>query len=488
MGLTGFFFGGIMFQKQLILRNGWIALNFFNTARILKTEPAAGEIPPVKSLLGDTIGVAWPSVVESFLVALVGFIDTIMVSTLGSYAIAAVGLTQQPKCIGLAIFLAMSTAISALVARRRGEQNRESAVRVLRTCVAVALVLTAVISLVFVAFADQIIRFAGSAPDTHEAAVEYFQIIMAGLVFTTIMMVINAAQRGAGNTQIAMRTNIVSNLVNVLFNYLLIGGNLGFPALGTRGAAIATVIGSVFGCAMSIGSLFSKQAFVYIRGVKGFLASRFDIRSLLNVGSSAFVEQIFLRIGFLLFAITVANLGTTAYAAHQIGMNMMHLTFSLGDGLSVASVALIGRSLGQERRDLAKLYASMCQRLGLLCAVVMSLVFFFFGRNLFGLFSSEVSILDYGVMIMRMLCVIIYMQISQVVFFGCLRGAGDTKYTAFASLISVAIIRPALSWLLCYPLGLGLFGVWLGLAGDQFMRFMLGYVRIKQGKWLKIKI
>ena len=313
-------------------------------------------------------------------------------------------------------------------------------------------------------------------------------IIMGGMIFNVLSMGINAAQRGAGNTKIALRTNMVSNLVNVVFNYLLIGGNFGFPALGTRGAALATVIGSVLGCAMSLHSMFAKSSFVYIRGVKGFFTSRFDVRSLLNVGSSAFVEQIFLRIGFLLFAITVANLGTTAYAAHQIGMNMMSLTFSLGDGLSVASVALIGRSLGEERRDLAKLYASMCQRIGLFCAFVMSMVFLFFGRNLYGLFSSEQEILDMGVMIMRMLCVIIYLQITQVIFFGCLRGAGDTKYTAFASMISVAIIRPGLSWLLCYPLGLGLLGVWLGLFGDQFMRFCLGYFRMKQGKWLKIKI
>lgn len=104
--------------------------------------------------------------VESFLVALVGFIDTIMVSTLGSYAIAAVGLTQQPKFIGLALFMSMSTAISALVARRRGEQNRESAVRILKTCILVAVILTAIISVTFTAFADPIIRFAGSADDT----------------------------------------------------------------------------------------------------------------------------------------------------------------------------------------------------------------------------------------------------------------------------------------------------------------------------------
>ena len=355
-------------------------------------------------------------------------------------------------------------------------------------CLGAVMILTAIISTLAIIFADPIIRFAGAQADTQQAVVEYFRIISGGLIFTTVMLTINAAQRGAGNTKLAMRTNMVSNLVNVVFNYLLIGGNLGFPALGVRGAAIATVIGTVCGCAMSIISLFSRQSFVYIRGVKGWISSKFDIKSILNVGSSAFVEQIFMRIGFFLFAITVASLGTTAYAAHQIGMSMMSLSFSFGDGFSVASVALIGRSLGQKRRDLAKLYASMCQRMGLLCAFMMSMVFLFFGRDLFSLFSSEPEILDIGVMIMRILCFVIYMQITQVIFFGCLRGAGDTKFTALSSLISVAIIRPGMSWLLCNPLGLGLLGVWLGLVCDQVTRFLLGFFRVRQGNWLKIKL
>ncbi len=463
-------------------------MKLFDPARILKNEPPKGDIPSGKELLRETVAIAWPSVVESFLVALVGFIDTAMVSTLGAYAIAAVGLTQQPKFIGLCVFMSMSTAISALVARRRGEENRESAVRIVRMCIVVTLILTAIISAAFVAFADPFIRFAGSAADTHEAAVEYFQVIMSGIVFTTVMLVINAAQRGAGNTKLAMRTNLVSNGVNVVFNYLLIGGNFGFPALGTRGAAIATVIGSACGCAMSVFSLLSKNSFLYPRGIRGWLASRFDVRSLLNVGLSAFVEQIFMRIGFLLFAITVANLGTTQYAAHQIGMNMMSLSFSFGDGLSVASVALIGRSLGQARQDLARLYSSMTRRLGLCFAFLMSMVFLFLGRALFSIFSNEAEILNLGEMIMRVLCVVIYFQITQVIMTGCLRGAGDAKFTALSSLISVAIIRPGLSWLLCYPCGLGLFGVWMGLFGDQFTRFLLSFVRLRQGKWLQIKI
>ena len=138
-------------------------MELFNAQHVLHGEPVTGELPSTNSLFKTTINMAWPSMVESFLVALVGFIDTIMVSTLGSYAIAAVGLTQQPKFIGLTLFMSMSTAISALVARRRGEQNRESAVRILKTCILVAVILTAIISVTFTAFADPIIRFAGSA-------------------------------------------------------------------------------------------------------------------------------------------------------------------------------------------------------------------------------------------------------------------------------------------------------------------------------------
>ena len=79
-------------------------------------------------------------------------------------------------------------------------------------------------------------------------------------------------------------------------------------------------------------------------------------------------------------------------------------------------------------------------------------------------------------------------QITQVIFSGCLRGAGDTRYTALVSLISVAFIRPFAGWLFCYPLALGLFGAWLGLAFDQIMRFILTWVRFRRGRWTNIKI
>lgn len=462
-------------------------MHFINPARICKGMEL-GDLPPEREIIKTTLTIAWPSVLESFFVCLAGMMDTIMVSSLGSYAIAAVGLTQQPKFLGLALFLSMNVAVSAVVARRKGEDDREGANRVLRMALWVTILLTAIISVVFVVFADPIVTLVGSQPDTHEYAVEYLQIIMGGIGFSTISLVLNAAQRGAGNTRIAMTTNLVSNMVNIVFNYLLIGGHFGFPALGVRGAAIATVIGTVCACFMSIASVLHKDGFIYLRAVKGWIADKFNIRSIINVWSSSFVEQVCLRIGFLLFSMIVARLGTTELAAHQIGMNMMSLSFSFGDGLSVAAVTLIGQSLGRKRPDMAKIYGNVCQKVGLICAVVVSTVYVLFGRQIFQLYSNETAILDYGVVILNILSVMLFFQILQVVQFGCLRGAGDTRFTAMVSLISVTFIRPALSWLLCYPLGLGLIGAWMGTFGDQAVRFVMSFIRFHKGSWTKLKL
>ena len=207
---------------------------------------------------------AWPAIVESFFVAFAGLIDSLMVSSLGSYAVAAVGLTTQPKLLGLALFFALNVAISALVARRRGEKKQDSANEILLTAIFFIVIAAIISSIAFVFFASAIIGLCGSTADTHNDAVVYFRIIMGGMIFNCIQMGINAAQRGAGNTKITMRTNVTSNTINILLNYLLINGRFGFPALGIRGAALATISGTVVACIMSVASIFKKESFLSI--------------------------------------------------------------------------------------------------------------------------------------------------------------------------------------------------------------------------------
>lgn len=444
-----------------------------------------------KSYIKTTLRVAWPAVMESFFVALVGMVDSLMVSRLGTYAVAAVGLTTQPKFLGLALFSAVNVALSAITARRKGQNDREAANRTMLLVLFYVLLVGAVVSVICVTFADSFIRLAGSKADTHDAAVAYFRIIMGGMMFTIISLAINAAQRGSGNTKIAMRTNLTSNLVNVVFNYLLIEGHFGFPALGIEGAAIATVIGTVVACGMSIASIFRKDSFInvgYIIANK--LKTTFaDAKALVKLASSVFIEQMLLRVGFMSVAVMAANLGTQEYAAHQVGMNVMSLSFSFGDGMQVAAVTLIGQSLGRKEPEMAKKYGTICQRVGNMISVILSMLYLVGGKAFFrAYFPTDDYAVSIGVHIMQVMVLIVLLQIAQVIYMGCLRGAGDVKFTTVASTLSVTLIRPTVSYLCAYMLKLGVIGIWFGIVGDQIMRLILTSWRFNSGKWTKIEV
>lgn len=440
--------------------------------------------------INTAVGMAWPSVLESFFVALAGMVDTMMVSSIGAYAVAAVGLTTQPKFIGLALFIATNVSVSALVARRKGEQDAYGANETLLTALVFTALAGTAVSLASVWLADPIIRLCGSGPDTHEGAVLYFRIIMGGMLFNIISLVINAAQRGSGNTRIAMTTNVTSNLLNIIGNYLLIGGHFGFPALGIRGAAIATVFGTVVACVMSFASLFRKDSFVNIRAMvrdRVRLSLR-PVKAIAKLSSSVFLEQLLMRAGFMSTAVMAARLGTDAFAAHQAGMNILSISFSFGDGMQVAAVALIGRSLGEKRPRLARLYGNICQRIGNVISLVLSVLFLLGGRILYRIYFDEPHIVDMGVTVVRVIVLIVIVQIAQVIYMGCLRGAGDVIFTTIASTISVTIIRTAVSYIMCYVVGWGLMGIWMGILADQVSRFLFTSWRFKAGKWTKIQI
>lgn len=436
-----------------------------------------------------TIKMAWPSVLESVSVSLAGMIDVLMVSTISSEAVAAVGLTTQPKFLGLAFFIATSVAVSALVARRKGENNPKEANQILFSALGLSILVGIVISAGCVFFASQIMQFSGSEPVTHKPAVQYFSIVMGCMLFNVISIIINAAQRGAGNTKIAMRTNLVSNGVNIIFNYLLINGNLGFPKLGIQGAAIATVLGTVVASIMSMISLVQSDFFCVRTVFKtNSIAIKKSLINIFKISYSVFAEQVLMRIGFMSVSIMAAHQGSGAMAAHQVAMNVMSLAFSFGDGMQAATVALIGQSLGENKPDKAKLYRKISHKIGAVISVIMAVVYLIFGRRFFGLFFDESYIVDMGVSIMHMMVLIVLFQISQVINMGCLRGAGDVLYTTITSTVSVTIIRPLVSYIMCYILGLGIIGIWIGILLDQISRFTLTTIRFRNDKWTKIKI
>lgn len=462
----------------------------FSADGMLSPHPKDGVLDESKTYYKTMYKMAWPCALESVLVSLIGSMDLIMVGGLGPAAISAVGITNQPKFILLAMIFSLNTGVTAITARRFGEEDKLGANRCLRQCMIISFGLSLFMALIGFIFARPILTFAGADVEFLEYAVEYFQILMVSIVFNGISLTINAAQRGCGNTKISLRTNLTANVVNLIFNFLLINGVWIFPRLEVRGAAIATAIGSAVGCGMSIASVMRKEN-VHFLSLTEKITWAFDkrtMKAILSISGSAAVEQVFMRVGFFAYAKIVAALGTVAFATHQICMNIINLSFAFGDGLGIASSSLVGQSLGRKRPDEAIIYGKTGQRVAFAVSTVLFCIFLFGGKLLVSFFSNDSEILALGAVIMVVIAFCTHIQTSQVVVSGCLRGAGDTKFVAMTSLISIGVVRPLLTYILCFPAGIGLIGAWLALFVDQAMRLILSFKRFSGGKWTKIKL
>ena len=460
----------------------------YSCENMIKDDMKAGDIPHTREIYKKTMNMAIPATTETVLVGMMGMIDTIMVGTISTAAIAAVGITNQPRFIVLSAIVALNMGVTAIVARRKGEGDIISARSSLKQALIISLMISLLLSVSAYIFAYPLLSFSGAGNDIIDDAVIFFRITMLSVPFAGLGMTIIAAQRGAGNTRISMKINLTANVVKVLCNFLLIGGNLGFPRLGIRGAAIATMIGFTIAFIMSVYSVVGKSADLNIFSRTGWKFNKQTLSGFVNVGSGALVEQFFLRFGFFMFVRVVAGLGTMALVIHQICMNIVMLSFGFAEGLGIASSALVGQNLGAKRPDMAMIYGKVCQRIALTMSVIMSFVFIFGRRGLIRIFTSEPEIIETGSYLILILALITFAQMSQFVLAGALRGAGDAKYVAFVALITVGILRPGLSWLFAYPMGLGLIGIWIGFFTDQAIRLALNYTRFKTAKWTHIRL
>jgi len=461
---------------------------FYASEYLVKPSSRKGELPSTRAVYQTSLRVAGPSIIEYFLISLITMADTIMVSSVGPHAIAAVGITLQPKFIVQGMVLALNVGVTTMTARRYGENNHDGAVSCLKQSLVLCLGISTVLSLLAHFFGRELLLFAGAQPDTIDAAQAYFNVIMLALPINSLSLTISAALRGIGHTRAPMIINMSANLVNVFFNYLLIGGRLGFPALGVRGAAIATAIGWTVGLGLALVPILRRNQYFFLLERIGWKFESTTLRSLYKVSSGAFVEQICVRIGFFTYNKIVAGLGTIMYATHQIGINILSLSFSVGEGLSLAAASLVGQNLGAKRPDLSVLYAKSLQRMSLVYCSALVLFFMGFGRELISLFSHEPEILDTGGKILLIAGVVCLGQASQMIYMGSLRGAGDTMYIAVVSMVSIMLIRPLLAYTLAYTLGFGLLGAWCSFLLDQLTRLVTTYHRFSSGRWASIKL
>lgn len=463
------------------------------------------------------LAIAAPAVAELVLTSLSQLVDTVMVGGIGPYAIAAVGLTNQPRFIMLSVFIALNVGTTALMARFRGAGDKKSADAVTVQSVSLTILLASAITVPGWVFAPHMMRAMGASADTLGAATEYFRITTLFFTGAAVPLVISALLRGVGDTRISLRFNVAANLVNLAFDWLLIYGNLGFPALGVRGAAIATVMGNLASCAMAFAAISGvrkgkARVDTGRRGARARMRARLERRTrpsdfvefhfrlanfapnrdilarIIRIGLPSAGEQIALRIGLLIYTVTITALGTATFAAHQIVLSLLNMSFVNGQAFGIAAASLVGQALGRGDAEGARDAARTARRQGAFISTAMGILMFLFRFQLVGLFTRDAGIVEMGAAVLIVTALVQPFQSSFQVISGALRGAGDSVYPAVSMAAGILLVRPALSMLFVHALAWGLMGAWLALLVDQVTRFALIWLRFRRGRWTSIRV
>jgi putative MATE family efflux protein len=432
----------------------------------------------------DIAKITWPAFIELVMSTLFGMINMIMVGQLGPAAIASIGLTNQPFMLLIAVFAAVNVGTTTLVAWNIGANKVNKARAIVRQTLLINGILGIVTAVLGVFSAKYIVTFMGANEETIVDAVKYFQIVAGGLVFQGMIMGITASLRGAGETKIPMLYNVGSNLLNVLGNYVLIYGKLGFPKWGVAGAAASTTIARFLTFAAGLYVIYRYKNTKIHLGIKdNYRLNPSIAKKILSIGLPSALEQFVIQGGLMLFAKTVAGLGTAAYAAHQIGLNISGLTFAPSMAFGVAATTLVGQSLGSGDEQLAHKYADVVHQMAILIACVMGLMFILFSYPMARLYTSDIAVAAMAGTVLKILALAQPGQSTQLSLAGALRGAGDTVYPLYASFVGIWIFRVVVAYIFVNIFNWGLVGAWVALVLDQYTRSAIVYLRFRSGKW-----
>jgi len=443
-----------------------------------------------KRLLSDVTLIAWPSFVELVLTQLTSMADQVMVGRMpgaeGVMGLSAVGLATLPKFLLMTMVIALNVGTTAVIARCRGQQDQKKANQGFRQAMLLNLVMSAMLMVVGLLCSEWMIRFmsaSGVAEQTLKYGVQYLNIQLYGFIPVCLTATVTAALRGAGDTKTPMVYNTVANVVNVVFNYLLIYGKCGFPAMGVAGASLATVIGQTTAFFMAMYVALGKKHYLSLNLRERFVFDRDIMRNVTAIGIPSMIEQLIMRAGILVFTRTVASLGENMYATHQIVMNIQSMSFMVGQAFGTSTTTLMGQSLGKRRYDMAAVYMRKTRQVGFWVSIVLMVLMAVFGRQLIMLYNSTPEVVEMGAGLMLVVAVMQPIQCGQFIVSGGLRGVGDTRYNAMVVLITTLGVRAILSVIAVNVFHWGLWGAWIALFADQGLRSILILHRYSSGRW-----
>ncbi len=435
-----------------------------------------GSIPKAVFLL------AIPMILELSLESVFAVVDMFFVGKLGENAIATVGLTESVITIVYSIAIGLSTAATAIVARRIGEKNPEAAAHAGAQSLIVALIVTLILSLIGVLFAKSILSVMGASQDVVKDGAIFTRIMFGGSLAIILLFLINGIFRGAGNAAMAMKSLWIASIINIILCPIFI------HFFGLKGAAIATVIGRSTGVLYQCYHLFRGDS--SLRFYKNhFKLNTPIIKSIIAIASPATLQFIIASGSWIILARLVAETGgTTASAGYQIAIRNVVFFILPAWGLSNAAATLVGQNLGAKQIHRAEQSVFLTAKYNAIFMGFVMILFLFFSTPIIKLFTKDSSVIAYGAQAL---------QISGAgyIFYGigmvmtqALNGAGDTKTPTFINFICFWLIQIPLAYFFAKGLDLKSTGAFIAIPIGEALIALAAWYYFKKGKWKNIKL
>lgn len=428
---------------------------------------------------------ALPAVIENFFQTILGFVDTYFVSKIGLAEVSAVGVTNALLAIYFALFMAIGVAANVRIANFLGAKHPEKARHIAQQSVLLAVVFGILTGIITWIFAEPLLKLMGIEENVLEAGVIYFKIVAIPSVFMSLMFVLSAILRGAGDTRAPMKASILINIVNGVLDYVLIFGFWIIPELGITGAAIATVISRVIG---------SLALFYYIKR-SPILSFRSDywkpdkkhMMELVTLGGPAAGERLVMRVGQIVYFGFVVALGTNVFAAHQIAGNVEVFSYMIGYGFATAATILVGQQIGAGNIVEAKKYASLCAWIGIVLMTILGVFLFILGDWAGSIFTDDPEVIENIGTSLKVSGVFQPFLALLLILTGAFQGANNTKFPMYLTAVGMWGIRTLLVYVLGIQLGFGLLGVWIAIGIDIAFRAIVLTIQFTRGKWISVK-
>ena len=428
-----------------------------------------------------------PIVVEQMLNSLMGMVDTMMVSNVGSEAISAVSLVDSINNLVIQVFSAMAAGAAIICSQYLGGKDREGCNRAARQVVLTVLVISLGVMLLGLSLRKPLLRliFGQIEPGGMDNAQKYFLLSVLSYPFLALFNAGAAFFRAGGNSRFPMKISVASNLLNVGGNAILIFG----LQMGVVGAALATLASRAF-CAVMILIFLRRPGQPIV--MTGYLQIRPDlplIGKILAIGIPSGVENGMFQFGKLAIQSTVSTMGTAAIAAQAMTniLEMVNGIFGVGTGICL--MTLVGQAIGAGRREEAKYYVVKCTMLGMAGILVSCLFVLAAAKPVMYLagMEPESAAMCWQMIIAITIAKPLLWAFSFIPAYG-LRAAGDVKFTMITSTVTMWCMRVALCIFLVKTYHMGPMAVWCGMFADWALRSVIFICRFLSGRWIHANI